>query len=73
MVRDYSTKARRYIKYYQSLHASKFNTDKRTTQSDCLELLLQEIKKMVKTYKTHHFIGYSCYGYFTGGLKGSVI
>ena len=69
MVRDYSTKARRYIKYYQSLHASKFNTDKRTTQSDCLELLLQEIEKMEKIYKTHRCIGYYHYDYFIEVLK----
>ena len=73
LVINYSAKARRYIKYYHFLHASKLNNVEGTTQSACLELLLQEIEKMVKTYETHRCMGYSHYGYFAEGLKGSVI
>ena len=55
------------------MHASTLNDVEGTTQSACLELLLQEIEKMVKTYKTHRCIGYPHYWYCTEGLKGSVI
>ena len=73
MVIKYYAKSRRCIKSYHCLHASKLNNVKGTTQSACLELSLQEIKKMAKNYKTHQYSGYSRCGHCTEGLNGSVI